>query len=303
MSIPDLGGVPRRVVVAAAIILVASGGATALLARSLLGSDAAQIAYNVGLRQEIRSAGRVPFLGPFSANKRFGTVCGPGVRLMEGALRRTTPPVRVGVARNCVGLATVRELIKFQVRHHIPPSGIYGRLTHDALSHAYSPEQRRALVYLEAKRLAARAAALHRRTIGIVTAHAYAFRYRMGYCNHGALRDCSLRGVWPAWPDVPRNTDCSGYVQWVLFQSGVPNINGTSYPGNTTSLWQHGSLVSPVSKRLAVGDLVFYRPNNSHVAIYIGRGLVSSHGQAGIDIYPWNRIYVYGVRRYFASPA
>lgn len=235
----------------------------------------------------------VPFLGPFAMNHKGVTECGQAVRLMEGALRRTTPPIRLTPARNCVGLATTRQIKRFQARHGIRQSGIYGSRTHAALAHAYSKAQRIDLTYLARQRLDA----TRRTTILVVTSHAYALRGLMGYCNHGSLRECSLRGVWPPWADVPRHTDCSGYSQWVLFQSGVPNINGVGV-GNTSSLVGRGTGV-PINGPLKVGDLVFYSYNNSHVAIYIGHGLVSSHGQPGIDIHPYGYRPIYAIRRYF----
>lgn len=274
-------------IVAGSMIVAALGGGIA--SHSLIGSNAAETAFNLAQRN---TAAQVPFLGPFAADKKHGTVCGPAVRLMEGALRRTTPPVRKSKAANCVGVATTNQLKVFQRRHHIPPSGIYGKRTHLALAHAYSKQQLLDLIYLDRQR----ADALHKQTILVATSHAYALRGLMGYCNHGALRDCSLRGVWPAWPDVPRHTDCSGYVQWVYFQAGLPNPNGSGV-GNTHSLVLRGTAVK-VNGPLKVGDLVFYSYNNSHVAIYIGHGLVSSHGRPGIDIHPYGYRPIFAIRRY-----
>lgn len=242
--------------------------------------------------QRVTSAS-VPFLGPFAQSRKHGTVCGPAVRLMEGALRRTTPPVRKASAANCVGVATTRQLETFQRRHKIPASGIYGLRTHRALAHAYSRRQTLDLVYLQRQRLDD----VRRATILVVTSHAYSLRGLMGYCDFGSLSQCTHRAVWPSWPDVPRHTDCSGYSSWVLFESGVPNPNGVGV-GNTTSLARHGTPVR-INGPLKVGDLVFYSTNNSHVAIYIGHGLVSSHGQPGIAIHPYGYRFIYGIRRYF----
>lgn len=236
---------------------------------------------------------RVPFLGPFAHNRKGITECGPAVRLMEGALRNTKPPVRKTPAARCVGVAAERQIKAFQKRHGIPQTGIYGERTHDALAIRYTRQQRIDLQYLESLRIDAK----RRSTILVVTSHAYALRGLMGYCNHGSLASCSLRSVWPPYPDVPRHTDCSGYVSWVLYQSGVPNPNGVGV-GNTTSLARRGTAVSP-NGPLRVGDLVFYSYNNSHVAIYIGHGLVSSHGRPGLDIHPYGYRPIYAIRRYF----
>lgn len=236
---------------------------------------------------------RVPFLGPFAQDKPHVRECGPAVRLMEGALRHTTPPIRKTPPARCVGTATTRQIKRFQARHGIPQSGIYGTRTHAALAHAYTAQQRIDLQFLAGQRVAA----LRRSTILVITSHAYALRGQMGYCNHGSLSSCSLRGVWPPWPGVPRFTDCSGYSQWVLTQAGVPNINGFGV-GNTGSLVRRGVPV-PTNGPLMVGDLVFYSFNNSHVAVYIGHGLVSSHGRPGIDIHPYGYRPIYAIRRYF----
>lgn len=271
----------------AAVTLALVGGGYA--AKQLVTSDAST-AFS-----QLQGSGstNVPYLGPFAHNKKGVAQCGPAVRIMEGALRRTTPPIRKTKAANCVGAATTNQIKTLQRRHKIVPSGIYGLRTHKALSHAYSRQQTLDLIYLQRRHRDA----LRRSTILIVTAHAFQQQGLMGYCNDGQLRHCSRRGEWPAWPDVPRHTDCSGYVSWVLFQSGVPNPNGVGV-GNTGSLILHGARI-PINGPLKIGDLIFYGYNNSHVAIYIGHGLVSSHGQPGINIHPYGYRPIYGIRRYF----
>lgn len=278
--------------IAALVVIVALVGGS-LAAHELFGAGAAITASStsrVSLAQRNAEA-RVPFLGPYAQHVKGDAECGPGVKLMEQALR--TAKARKSAAASCVGRATTLELIAFQKKHKIPPSGIYGSRTHVALARYYSKPQIVALAALANKRLAA----LQRVEVGIVTSHAKVFESRMQYCDAGSLAHCGLRAAWPPWPDVPRNTDCSGYVQWVYFQSGIPDPNGSGV-GNTTSLYRRGTLVHPGAK-LLVGDLVFYGANNSHVAIYIGHGLVSSHGEPGIKIEPYNYRLIYGIRRYF----
>lgn len=274
----------------AAILTAIVGGGVAV--KQLTEGSAATTAASSVRVQAQNAAQPVPFLGPFAQKHKGYPQCGPAVRLMEGALRHTTPPVRLSTAQNCIGTATTKQLIKFQTRHHIPPSGIYGLRTHKALAHAYTKPEVSDLAYLATQRLAA----LHRATIGIVTAHAYNERGTMGYCNFGQLEFCSLRTVWAAWPTVPTHLDCSAYVSWVYYQSGLPNPNGSGV-GTTKTLILHGRAIAPGAP-LKVGDLVFYSKNNSHVAIYIGHGQVSSHGQPGLKIVPWNYRYVYSVHRY-----
>lgn len=284
----------------AAVVIALFGGSYA--AKELVLSGAAVTASSQsGAAAQLRAAAASPtaaYLGPFARNPKKGKVCGPEVRLMEGALRRTVPPVRTTKPANCIGVATERQLRKFQTRHHIPPSGIYGLRTHRALAPRYTKEARADLAYLAAKRLLK----LRIDTIGIVTAHAKALESRMVYCEFGQLRVCGRRYVWPTWPDVPRHTDCSGYVAWVYYQSGLADPNGLHFTGGFTgTLVAHGSPVSP-NGPLQVGDLIFNGPsasNTTHVSIYIGHGLSSGHGKFGIQIHPWNYRTVVAIRRYF----
>lgn len=286
---------------AASAILVALVGGT-IAAKSLLESGAAVTASSQsGASAQLQAAAAsrsVPYLGPFARNKAKGTVCGPEVRLMDGALRRTTPPVRKSKAANCIGVATEKQLRVFQRRHHIPPSGIYGLRTHKALAHAYSKQQAADLSYLADKRLLA----LRIKTIGIVAAHAKAFEGRMVYCEFGQLRVCGRRYVWPTWPDVPHHTDCSGFVAWIYFQSGLPDPNGLGFHGGFTgTLVAHGSPVGP-NGPLQIGDLIFNGPSaraTTHVSIYMGHGLSYGHGKFGVQIHPWNYRTVVAIRRYF----
>jgi cell wall-associated NlpC family hydrolase len=286
--------------VTAALLVALFGGSYA--AKRLIESGAATNRFAAQQRyaslQQRYGPGRVPFLGPFSINRKVGRRCGQDVRLMEGALRRTRPPVRRTKPQLCIGPPTVRQIKTFQRRHHIPPTGIYGKRTHKALAPRYTKRMAADLSYLAARRLRA----LRIQTIGVVTAHAKAYAYRMQYCNYGSLSSCGLRWIWPPWPDVPRHTDCSGYVTWVYYQSGLPDPNANGYRGGFTgTLVAHGRPVPP-NGPLHVGDLVFNGPsayNTTHVSIYIGHGLTSGHGRAGISIHPWNYRFVVAIRRYF----
>lgn len=264
------------------------------------GASRASSADRYSQLQAAAAAGKktVPYLGPFSHDPTKGRVCGPEVRLMEGALRLTTPPIRTAKAALCVGLATRKQLQAFQRRHGIPPSGTYGERTHVALAHAYSDQQRSDLIYIAGVRLKA----LRYSTISTVTAHAFAFQGRMVYCNFGSLSSCGSRWSWPAYPDVPRHTDCSGYVTWVYYQAGLPDPNGLGFTGGFTgSLVARGVAVRPGAP-LHIGDLVFNGPsasNTTHVSIYIGHGLTSGHGRFGIQLHQWNYRTVVAIRRYF----
>lgn len=278
-------------IVAAVIIALFVGGT---VAKNLRHSDAAVTASSrSGAAAEAQLAkAPVPFLGPFAYHKKGVAECGKAVRLMEGALKNTKPVIRKAPPANCIGTATKKQLIVFQKRHGIPPSGEYGLRTHKALSPLYTTKQVGDLKFLADQKIKK----LHYTTIGIVTSHAKVFENRMIYCDAGSLAHCGNRGVWPAWPDVPRHTDCSGYVSWVYFQAGLPNPNGVGV-GSTRTLIYHGVPIGH-NGPLHVGDLIFYG-SNTHVAIYIGHGLVSSHGQNYINIHVYNYRPIYAIRRYF----
>lgn len=242
------------------------------------------------------SLATVPYLGPFAADKKHGKVCGPEVKAMEGALIHAK--FRKGTAANCVGIPTKKQLIAFQRAKKIPVSGIYGLRTHKALSPYYTKQQRADLQYT----IKIRQLELKRNLILGITAHAQAYQGRMQYCNNGSLSSCGLRWNWPAYPDVPHNTDCSGFVTWVYFQSGLPDPNGNSYRGGFTgTLVVHGVPVAPGGP-LHIGDLVFNGPsasNTTHVSIYIGHGLTMGHGKFGIQIHAYAYRTIVAIRRYF----
>src|SRR5262249_29011784 len=86
--------------------------------------------------------------------------------------------------------------------------------------------------------------------------------------------------VWGA--AGPTSFDCSGLVQWSLAQAGVVMPRGAADQART------GPAV-PVSQ-LQPGDLLYYHtdptaPNCiSHLAIYIGKGLMRQAPQPGMDV-------------------
>jgi cell wall-associated NlpC family hydrolase len=285
-----------KVFATGAVVLALAGGAVA--GREIFSSNAASTTaserYGV-LQAQARAKPKphvVPYLGPFARIRKYGKVCGPEVRLMEGALRNTTPPVRKTKAQTCIGDATVKQLRAFQKRHGLPPSGIYGLRTHRALAHAYTAEQRSDLLYI-AHLIVVRK---ERAAVLIVAGHVRLVGSRMGYTQSGS------RANFGHWPDVPQNTDCSGFATWVMWQAGVGFRVGYFGPGSpvgwTGTLGRQGKHVS-IRQGLAVGDLVLYGGGfpYGHVAVYIGHGLVISHGSPGIKVLPLNYRPVSEVRR------
>ena len=233
----------------------------------------------------------VPFLGPFAHGRKGIKQCGPAVRIMEGALRNTVPPVRKAKAADCVGVATVRQLKVFQRRHHIPATGIYGPRTHKALSPIYTPKQRDALVYT-AKLIVLRK---ERATALIALAHANLVGQNMAYSQ-------SDRGYFPPWPAVQSSGDCSSFATWVMYEAGVGYRVGYLGPGSsigwTGTLSRQGKHVGR-NAPLHVGDLLFYGGGYpyGHVEVYLGHGLSEGHGSPGIHVHPYNYRPVSEIRR------
>lgn len=89
----------------------------------------------------------------------------------------------------------------------------------------------------------------------------------------------------------PTHCDCSSTAEWMLWDAIhrtynvrdlVSNSNWTG--GFTGSQYRHGKAVVH-DRNLKVGDLIFYGDQGGgvpeHVAVYIGGGLVFSHGSEG----------------------
>jgi len=233
----------------------------------------------------------VPFIRPLSLGMK-GCPC-PAVFQMQLALKHAH--FRDNRATGFYGKITAHQVANFQRKVKIKPaSGRYGLRTHHALSKYYSQ--------ISINRLQQVA---HTRRILVITtamikiaAHAWAERGIMRYSQS------YTRSLLPAYPGVPRATDCSGYVTWVYHSAGRPDPSGFQYRviGWTGTLAKHGVRVS-ANGALHVGDLVFYGGGfpYGHVAIVVDafRRLVSSHGSPGIKVVPFNYRPVSAIRRYF----
>jgi cell wall-associated NlpC family hydrolase len=90
----------------------------------------------------------------------------------------------------------------------------------------------------------------------------------------------------------PSAFDCSGLVMWSFQQAGI------SLPHSSQALAQGGQ---PVSRdQMQPGDLVTYYSDASHVAIYIGDGMMvhaSTYGTP-VRVAPVDNAPIYNVRRY-----
>lgn len=299
--------ITRRQLVPAAVVIAAlvAGG---LGARELFPSGAAVTTSTLsdrnGTLQGLTHTGPiqkghpfVPFLGPFSADKKRGTVCGPAVRLMEGALKRKH--IRHAPPRNCVGAATVAQIKAFQRSVHYKPTGVYTRVVHDRMvvANGYTNQARQDLLYLAHKVVVLR----ERRNAGVAAAHLLLVGgSTLAYCQS------ATRSYFPAWPRVPPCTDCSGSVIWELYQAGVGPTVGYLGPGSpvgwTGTLAVQGRPLKP-NEPLAVGDVVLYPSSSArgppwgHTALYVGHGQVVSHGSRGVKLLPYNYRTVGQVRR------
>ena len=111
--------------------------------------------------------------------------------------------------------------------------------------------------------------------------HASEIQYTLG-----ARRWDGIRRNRKAWRgEFPRFQDCSSFATWCLWNGldhfGIRDVvNGQSWQaGFTGTMTSHGQRVT--RNRLLRGDLLFYANAQrviNHVTIYIGGGMVISHG-------------------------
>lgn len=114
------------------------------------------------------------------------------------------------------------------------------------------------------------------------------------------IRYSQARPTQLRWPKFVTRQDCSGLVSVVMWRLGVfPHLNW-SYQ-NTWSLIKLGVAVRARNAAVPL-DVVFYGPsanNPTHVALYIGDGMVLSNGS-----YPMRKLPIdyrrdrIGIRRY-----
>jgi cell wall-associated NlpC family hydrolase len=90
----------------------------------------------------------------------------------------------------------------------------------------------------------------------------------------------------------PSSFDCSGLVMWAFGQAGV------NLPHSSQALAQGGQAVS--MDQMQPGDLITYYSDASHVAIYIGDGMMvhaSTYGTP-VRVAPVDNAPIHNVRRY-----
>lgn len=158
------------------------------------------------------------------------------------------------------------------------------------------PEPALAILELEAEPLGVSASGLsaeHRaaaKSASVAAARvALEKRDRVHYTQDARRWDGIDNGRFARRGDFPRYADCSAFTTWCTYQ-GVrfynlrDVVNGQNWlAGYTGTQLTHGKRVVHVSN-LERGDFVLYgRPGSTgaHVALYVGGGLVISHGSEG----------------------
>jgi hypothetical protein len=222
---------------------------------------------------------------------------------MEFALARTRVPKRSRFRgkppfhakpfrpHRCFDGATKRRLAGFQASAHRRQTGVYNYRTHLLLvrHHAYTQPARRKLLIIAHTRV------VHHQRVAVQVIARHLIRVagtKWPYTQTGERQNFG-----GGWPRIPPGTDCSGAVIFVLFQAGAGNAVGYYGPGSivgtTNTLARQGQEVPPGS-HMEPGDVILYP---GHTAIYIGGGIVVSHGTVGIHVLRWNYNTVLDVRR------
>lgn len=217
------------------------------------------------------------------------------VQLQQALVRAKFRPFKAK-ATGYYGAITAKQVLAFQRKVKIRPSGVFGHPTLLKLSRFYTAAMRGKLQAIaKAHATAAYIAGLQRG----VTAYA-----RAAIAGRAHYSEGPSRGFLPGLPQTPLATDCSGYVTWLYMVAGLPDPSGFAYRviGYTGTLAQHGVRVANWAK-LRVGDLVFYGGGYpyGHVAMVVNPFLrtVTSHGQPGVRQVPFNYRVVSVIRRYF----
>lgn len=230
----------------------------------------------------------VPFLGPFKSGQ-----CGPAIKIMDRALIHLH--FRIHPAKSCFGAYTKLTIVNYQKHLHFKPTGIYTLVVHNELvkHNGYVKSDRILLQALQQ----AQYNAMVRKNVLVIAGHAKLVGGTLNYSQS------SSRTIFPAWPRLPPATDCSGFVTWIAWQAGFGATMGYFGPGSsvgwTGTLGVQGTRV-PAGAPLKIGDLVFYgaRYPWGHVTMYLGHGLVISHGSIGVSILPYNYNSVGDIRRF-----
>lgn len=244
---------------------------------------------------EVKTAPIVPFIQTLHVRMK-GCEC-PTVFQLQRALKAAKSRPAGARSTGFFGPVLQSEVKAFQRAHHISATGVYGKVTHHALSPYYDQAGRARLIQVQHSRKIVAVT----RAIITVTTHARA----VGGSTLRYSQSASTRGILSAYPGLPPATDCAGYVTWVYKSVGLPDPNDHGYNFNpvgwTGTLGDRGVAVSATSAR--IGDLAFYGGGYpyGHVAIviHVNPVEVSSHGGPGVLIHPLRYRSLSALRRYF----
>jgi len=167
------------------------------------------------------------------------------------------------------GSAVQYQVRRFQKKHHLHVDGKIGPATWMVLKR-YAPPY--ACWLLNHFKIATPSVAA---TIVKTALYGYAHRGSIHY-TQGSLRWQGISQKLKP-PAFPRWADCSSFATWCYWVAGAPDPNGLGYrAGYTGTMAGHGHAVASPKP----GDLVLYGRYwpYEHVAVYVGDGMVVSHG-------------------------
>jgi hypothetical protein len=198
---------------------------------------------------------------------------------------------------------------KFQIAKGLKADGIIGPATHEKLELAKNKDgepvfDARSIELAKNFCTEYEATPEKRMREAIVAAAMYWYskRYQIPYSQY---RPFQLGR--PPW--VPSRWDCSGFVTACYYAAKAPDPNGRGYDGQgyTGTLMNRGTKAT--YSNIKLGDLIFYYRTTSpspafpygspkHVAVYVGNGMVASHGRYPMGYYRWDYAEVNHIRTY-----
>jgi len=233
---------------------------------------------------------------PLKRNIKQGMI-GPDCYAVKRALAKAGHGTwgRWGI-KKLFGPFAAQNLKNFQKEQGLLADGEYGSLTHKKLAPYFDDYGRSLMGQVDIVTVGAK----EREIIKQTCLYAYSKRDQIHYTESSLRMQGVREKIRP--PRVPSYEDCSSFSTWTYWVSGAPDPNGLNYDGfgYTGTLYPHGTPIN-VSD-LQVGDLVFYGGNQTvpgHVAVFVGNGLVVSHGsEEGPLLLPVGYRGVLGCRRY-----
>lgn len=230
----------------------------------------------------------VPFVRPLHPGKPLEH--GQDITAVQRALRDagalTKPVVAAAYAENTWDAVGV-----FQRKVGLTADEIYGPATHLKLAPHFDDYGRWLLVQ------AKQDLKPDPRELVVQTAYwYYGQRARIAYSEDRPIPTVYY-GIKP--PQIPSHLDCSGLAITCYWVNGLAAVLGDENAhgfGNTTSLARHGKVISSSTAR--PGDLIFYYPGCSHVAVYVGHGRVISNGHYPMGLYDMHYAPIWGARSY-----